>query len=73
LTALINFHLLKADDTLYKIFSYVADTTLYYLPIMVTFPVALLVFGPLGYYIGAQLITLILWLNTLGWLLGRGV
>ncbi len=36
---------------------------------MVTFPVALLVLGPLGYNIGALLTTAILWLySTLGWL-----
>lgn len=40
LTVLTTFHLLTADDTLYKVFYYVADAALYYLPIMVAFTTA---------------------------------
>lgn len=40
LTVLTTFHILTADDTLYKVFYYVADSALYYLPIMVAFTTA---------------------------------
>jgi len=40
LTILTTFHILSADDTVYKVFYYVADAALYYLPIMVAFTTA---------------------------------
>lgn len=40
LTVLTTFHLLSADDTLYKVFYYVADAALYYLPVLVAFTTA---------------------------------
>lgn len=40
LTILTTFHFLTADDTVYKVFYYVADAALYYLPIMVAFTTA---------------------------------
>lgn len=40
LTVLTTFHILTADDTVYKVFYYVADAALYYLPILVAFTAA---------------------------------
>lgn len=40
LTIFTTFHILTADDTVYKVFYYVADAALYYLPIMVAFTTA---------------------------------
>lgn len=40
LTLCTTFHLLTADDTIYKVFYYVADAALYYLPIMVAYTTA---------------------------------
>lgn len=40
LTILVTFNLMSADDTVYKVFYYVADAVLYYLPIMVAYTTA---------------------------------
>ena len=40
LMTLTTFHLLTADDTIYKVFYYVADAPLYFLPVMVAYTTA---------------------------------
>lgn len=40
LTILVTFNFMTADDTVYKVFYYVADAVLYYLPIMVAYTTA---------------------------------